>query len=209
MRGKLFIPAFIPNNLPDAVIANMKSFCQRSKAMANRKEVSHFSDLFPIQRGSIMSFACCCWCHFISLGVSSLCYHIRSILKPCAHPKMVRSCAFWIIALMKNPQAIWYWAIVQHPRCPICADKRSANSHSYLPVTTRGFRAFPFPTSACFNDFFPKAFRESFRKTLRGEIFGSNFFLHNFSWLNLCRVPGCFIQRGDNSFIPLAMESAT
>lgn len=51
----------------------------------------------------------------IYAGAPSLLYHVLRVVLRCAKKKMIRVNATVIVALMKYPKAIWYWAVVHFP----------------------------------------------------------------------------------------------
>lgn len=146
---------------------------------------------------------------FVSLksSVSSLCHHIYDIFSKCTEPQMIWISAWRIVALVKNIHAVWYWSSVQNPRSSV--GQNFYCSFCSKGSITKGIASFiPFPAQPKFwtmprrfsilRNLLPKTVGKCFGKSLRGEILGSNFYLHSISLFDCLPRLRLFMQRAGN-----------
>src|ERR1700723_72696 len=142
--------------------------------------------------------------------------HIPAIVLLRSDVQMIRICALWIVTLMKNTFAFWYGSKMYNPRSPMGKDSSSRHKadgarHAYSSIAVLTEWSHPLPARAkchimdrwgsVFVHFRPEPLKEVLRKTLRHQIFRSNFALHNFSYVDFVPRSRPRQWRGDNSFI--------
>jgi hypothetical protein len=91
------------------------------------------------------------------------------------HTKLIRTSG----ALMTNLKALWYRTFAQQPHCTVGRNRpKPLLASAYLSITNRCDARLPQPAlvGSAHVHLAPKAVGESARKSLRGEILGSNVF---------------------------------
>jgi hypothetical protein len=117
-----------------------------------------------------------CGVAFISHRASALLGHVAHILDVGSKPEMVGSNARRIIAMVKNPQAVWNRSEVENPTCDVSIyglatmTSREGSISGSSVMESSG----PKPAPFSFLDLGPKASLESWGKALRGKIFSGN-----------------------------------
>ena len=108
---------------------------------------------------------------------------VKAVLTCISKPQVIRINTRRVVAawaVVKNILAVRYRTPVYNPRCPVSTYHgrafRPPNSNG--AVTALVFRSYPQPARFCLLNFLPESMGERWRKSLRGEIFGSNFSRH-------------------------------
>lgn len=148
-------PSFVTDNTPYGSLGNFIESCHFGLRNALRPKPANFSDIGHTQFYRWMRLAT-----VATVAISAFCQHISNIVRGCAKKQMVRIHAGWIIAFMKYPKVIWYWAVVQFPGMAMRSPRTAINI--YLSISTDIGRTLPFPTLiwAKFIHFLPKAFHD-------------------------------------------------
>lgn len=161
-----------------------------------------FSDLFSLPRMKTL---------WLNKSLFDLLLSVSTVIFGVAKIKMFGIDAKTDVAtgtLVQNPHSFWNWPNIENPRsdvgvnltreCPLVVSNASPKSSM---VHGGAAKAVPNPMGWSDENTFPESLRKSFGKSLLGEIIRGNVLLHNVNFrLALCRVLGCFIQRG-NIFI--------
>lgn len=142
-------------------------------------------NIFHLFLGKLMPSAL-----FSARGLASaLFHHVRSVVFVVPKKQVVRSNTCGIVAMVANKQSFWNGSKKQEPHSPC-----SANHMAFIPTAVSNnvsvsisLGCNPVPTPITHHDLAPKSSNECFGKTLRGEVFRSNLWLHK----SVCR---CALQ---------------
>lgn len=143
----------------------------------------------PVQ---VSDFHNLCWRKFArAVSVcASFCFHVLHVLRVASKPQMSRIDTERVIsprAVVKHIHALRDRAIVEHPRqdmgtygfSPWRVSRPTSEDHPVKPPFFGYFRAMgnsthPEPAGVCLANFAPKPFNDGGRKSLLGQILGSN-----------------------------------
>ncbi len=186
-------------------MGHSKLNCKRFLSKASRCVQS--SDGSHIIPGKLSATMCLAGCS----NAPSLFKHIGGVIFFGAKKQMGRIYARRVVASVEDKESVWNRSDMkcprstmgQHQTCPKPCGRIS------MPEMCLGSRPLPawskvrhmLRNGAVLVDFIPKAFREVFRKSLRGEVGGSNFDLHQSAWLIVCRALSCFSNVRAISFV--------
>jgi hypothetical protein len=139
------------------------------------------------------------------LSVASFFNRVSVVVSTGTKPKVVWVHARRVVAEVKDTKALRNRTSVQNPASSMSADQFSSYSLRDRSVTKRLLRRIPNPTGFSFSHLLPKAIREVFGKSLRGQVSCCNLWAHNqFVWL--CRALGCVNTVRAFSFCQIGAE---
>lgn len=172
------------NSIPRSQLMELNwSFCVQPSAFYNNG---------PRQFAASMPFA---------YGHAPLYYSVLSVDLRSPKKQAIGIDASRIIAIVEHPKAVRDRAETEYPRCSMRVDHAvRRNPHSKISIAPIHNACSPDPTTVCFVNLFPEPPRECFGKTLRREVFGSNFDSFSIHKI-LSHALGCSFSARASSFL--------